>query len=500
MRPTTSPGPRPNRDRHSTPSPQWAIPALLVSVTKKNKSLLGPVVAALGSPAALVACGVLLAGCVAQTAPPPQWPPLAKKWYERGKHSYHVGDVEDAELAVGNALRLLPDHPKVKLLAARVALAQLEYDRCLELLAGLEGAGAQAARGRAYWYSGSLDAAADELEELLQDPEVRDPWAQDIAKLARRGTGRKPFEMTGDMLAVAEMPETGRMALLVPVEVNGEPALGMVATNVPEAVLDSSAGASASWISLRFGGRVEVRDVPALAKDLSGLSRQVNAPIKILLGVNLLRHLNVTFDLAGSQFVVRTFEPPPPPYATTVHLSYLRGGGMVFRSGFGTEENGPMASLFVDSSMSFPIALDAQGWKKAGVAVKDLQPVEGAGSLRQGVVPLMHFGAFEVPELPGLLDGQLAAAEESLNVDLDGAIGAGLLGAFRVTLADGGRTMWLEDLPRATVPAAAPDEPSGPAPDGAATSPADQEPLEALPLNSPDDLRLSPLDTTPPAP
>ena len=37
--------------------------------------------------------------------------------------------------------------------------------------------------------------------------------------------------------------------------------------------------------------------------------------------------------------------------------------------------------------------------------------------------------------------------EKGLDVDLDGLVGSGLLASFRVTLVDGGRTMWLEDLP-----------------------------------------------------
>ena len=32
-------------------------------------------------------------------------------------------------------------------------------------------------------------------------------------------------------------------------------------------------------------------------------------------------------------------------------------------------------------------------------------------------------------------------------MELDGLVGSGLLATFRVTLADGGRTMWLEDMP-----------------------------------------------------
>ncbi len=37
--------------------------------------------------------------------------------------------------------------------------------------------------------------------------------------------------------------------------------------------------------------------------------------------------------------------------------------------------------------------------------------------------------------------------EEGLGVELDGLLGSGLLATFRVTLLDGGRTMWLEDIP-----------------------------------------------------
>ena len=50
-------------------------------------------------------------------------------------------------------------------------------------------------------------------------------------------------------------------------------------------------------------------------------------------------------------------------------------------------------------------------------------------------------------------------------MDLDGLMGAGLLAAFRVTLVDGGKTMWLEDtvLPGSGPPLPALGE-EGPAP------------------------------------
>jgi hypothetical protein len=237
--------------------------------------------------------------------------------------------------------------------------------------------------------------------------------------------------------------------MIVPLEINGEPGLGLIATGTAEAVVDSSGGAQASWVSLRFGENVEVRDVPALAKDLSGISRQVNAPIKILLGVNLLRHLRPTFDLIGGQFVVRRYEPPPPPVATTLKLSYVRGGGMLLRGAFGAEATSASASLLVDTSIVYPVALDAGGWKKAGVAESSLRTVPNAGSMKSGTVPLLKLGAFELPSVPGLSgDEPVKEREQGLNIELDGLVGAGLLANFRVTLADGGRTMWLEDMPR----------------------------------------------------
>jgi len=90
----------------------------------------------------------------------------------------------------------------------------------------------------------------------------------------------------------------------------------MIATNVPEAVIDGPAEADPQWISLRFGERLEIKDVPALSRDLSGVSRQLNAPIKVLIGVNLLRHLHMTFDLPGASSwcdaAIRPRRPTPP--------------------------------------------------------------------------------------------------------------------------------------------------------------------------------------------
>ena len=347
----------------------------------------------------LSACA--LAGCTAGFGSDAAWPPVARKWFDRAEASFRVGDTEDARLAVDNALRVVPRREEARVLSARIALADLEFDRALAGVNDIKTTEASSVRGRAYWYGGQVERAADELDRLLSDPEVRDPWAREIAKLASVGVGRTPFEMSGGMVAVTDMPRTGTPSLIVPLEINGEPALGLVATGMAEAVVDSSGGARPSWVSLRFGEQIEVRDVPALAEDLSGLSKQVNAPIKILFGVNVLRHLRPTFDFIGGQFVVRSFEPPMPPAATTVKLNYVRGGGMVLRGALGADAGGTGCSLFVDTTHN-------SRWRSTTVAGKRpawirRQLLAGAGRRRaeSGMLPSLRLGAFEVPRVPG---------------------------------------------------------------------------------------------------
>ena len=400
--------------------------------------------------AAPVLAGLLAfsAAACSDSTPESKFPPVAKQWFERGNAAYLAGDLEDAELAVENALRAAPNQPETRLLAGRVSLARLDYDRTVQVLRGLDTAEARGVRGRALWYRGDVQAAADELDALLRDPEVHDGWAVEIVKLARRGVGRKPFDMSGGLVAVTEMPRTGTASMIVPLEIDGSPALGMIATGTAEAVIDGGAGAEPSWVSLRFGERIEVRDVPVLAKDLSGISKSINAPIKILIGVNLLRHLHPTIDFAGGQFVVRSFEPPPPPSATTVRLSYARGGGMMVRGALGAGDQAPGASFLIDTSLTYPLALARSAWAKAGVPPTSLKELPNSGSMRTGVLPSLRLGAFDVPHVPGLEgDSVLKERNEGLGVNVDGLLGAGLLATFRLTLIDGGRAMWLEDLP-----------------------------------------------------
>ncbi len=407
---------------------------------------------------ALMLCAPLLAGC----PPGPEHPvvtrpPRAQKWFERAQLEYRSAQLDQAHDSARQALDLVPKDEQVRLLAARVALGRLEFDEVLRLLAGVETSPSLALRGRAHWYKGDIHKAADELEKLLRDPEVNDRWAKSINKLARRGVGRKPFDIEIDegRLVAVQMARVAEQApyYIVPLEIDGEEALALVATGQSEVTIDSTTRREPSWVSLRFGHKFEVRDVPALTQDLTELSTRLRAPIRVLLGANLLRHINATIDFRGRQFVARSFVPPPPPVASSVNLFYLRGGGMVLGGSFGAD-SGERASFFVDSAMHQNVMLDVGGWRKIGIDANTLKPSQRPqdGAMPGGMIPLMRLGAFKLPQVPAVFGKGLARVEKELDVDIDGALGAGLLADFRLTFSDRGRVLWVEKKERLIAP------------------------------------------------
>jgi hypothetical protein len=397
----------------------------------------------------------------------PSRTPLADKWLARAQNSYRQGDFEDAQHAGKAALEVAPKDHDIRMINARIALARLEYAQALRLTDGMQSTDAHAIRGRAFWYSGDLEQAADALEAALRDPAVKDPWAREIAALARRGTGRHPFQMEGGLVAPVDMPQAGP-ALVVPCELEGERILAMIATGSGEVIIDSNSRREAAWVNMRFGDRIEVKDVPALTQDLSGLSRQLGAPVKALLGVNLLRHLHVTFDRRGDQFVVRRSDPPAPPDASRVPLWYVRGGGMMMRANVSTREDGG-ATLLVDSSQPFLLALNDSVWKKSGFDMRLLQTDPSIPNLKTGVLPQFRIGGFDLPGVPAVQGASMEPLQQNIDVELGGVMGAGLVSAFRVTLGDEGRFAWLEPDPALSGPSGRQSAPQPPP--GAASAP-----------------------------
>jgi hypothetical protein len=384
-------------------------------------------------------------------------PPLAEDWYTRAQASYAAGDFEDASEAAKQALKLVPNDIDVRLIGAKVALTRLDYDTALKLTEGLETTDAHSVRGRARWYSGDVEQAADELESMLQDPKVKDPWAREVAHLARRGQGRHPFAMEGGLVAAVDMPRAIAStpifpAHVVPCELGGERILALIATGTSEVVVDSNSRREPAWVNLRFADSIEVKDVPALTQDLAPLSRQLGVPIKALLGVNLLRHIHATFDRRGDQFVVRRNEASAPPDASRVPVWYVRGGGMTVRANFTAKEDGE-APLLVDSGRSIAgVVLTDTVWKKAGVDLKTLSVVADAPGVRRGVVPTFLLGGFDLSKIPAFEGVDTGEAMRNSDVHVGGLLGSEILALFRVTFADEGRFIWIEADPTLIAP------------------------------------------------
>lgn len=396
---------------------------------------------------AFVATALSLAACGdGPDANSPNRTQLADKWLARAKQSYRSGDADDATAAIDGALKASPKDRETRLLGARIALAKLDFEETIKLTEGLQGSDAKSLRGRAFWYAGDIERAADELEEMLRDPQVKDPWARDVAKLARRGHGRHPFAIEGGVVSSVEMAgaETGSPAMVVSCELEGERILALVATNFGELMIDSASRKEPAWVNLRFGDKFEVKDVPALTHDLSGISRQLGATVKALLGVNVLRHMHVTFDRRASQFVVRKSDPPPPPDASKMPIFYARGGAMMMHANVSSKNDG-QTLLFVDTSAFYPLALDDVFLKRSGADLSSFRSQPGApASWKVGAVPFFKLGNVDLSQFPTVQGAGFNDYKESFDVDLGGVAGAGLLSLFRVTFGDQGKWVWLE--------------------------------------------------------
>ena len=412
------------------------------------------------APVVFLALGAASAACGSTMGPQgPARAPMAAQWLDRAKVSYRAGDFDDARDAARHAVAVAPTDPEIRELAARIALVRLDFDEAIKMTEGLESSDAHGIRGRAYWFSGDLEHAADELEAMLADPKVKDPWARDVAGLARRGSGRHPFQMEGGLVASIEMPRAlDRVPMgaanVVPCELDGERILALVATGSSEVLLDSNSRHEAAWVDMKFD-RVEIKDVPALVQDLSSIGRQIGVPIKALIGAQLLRHAHVTFDRRGDQFVVRRQDAPSPPEASRVPLFYLRGGGMLLRATVTAKDESPIPML-VDSSRPFPLFLQDMAWKKAGVDLQSLVPLPDSPSIKRGMVPMFRMGGFDLAKMPAIEGGDFTELTNGIDVDLAGVVGADLLAFFRVTFADGGRFMWIEPDPMLLGPDIAP--------------------------------------------
>ncbi len=413
-----------------------------------------------------IALGLGLSACTPSASSPLRAPERAApgdEWFHRAEQSYAVGDFADADEAVKQAVAAGGHGEALANLRAKLALLRLDWADAIAATEGLTGADSRGYRARALWYAGRVEDASVEIDGLLRDAKVRDSWAKDVAPLARGGAGRKPYAIDSTWATVGlELPSSGS-AFVVPVELDGKQVLAVVATSTSEVVLDAATHKEPEWVNLRFGGRFEVRDVPALVKDLSTYSRLFDAPIEMLIGTRALRELHCTLDRRGGQLVLRREEATAPPQSTVLPARYLRGGGLLVPVGFEHGNPGTRFNELVDSMLFLAMTIDGDRWKSVGVDPATLG-TDPALKKPAGIVPLITIGSFEFPRIPAVEGFGAFDVKSAVDFRLDGVFGANLLQLFRVTFAGQGERLWLETDVQPYTVRASEDESAAPAP------------------------------------
>ena len=127
--------------------------------------------------------------------------------------------------------------------------------------------------------------AADELEAMLRDPNVKDPWAREVAKLARRGAGAASVRDRRRRRRGRSRCRRAGPALVVPCELEGERILALSRRRSAEVIIDSSTRREPAWVNLRFGEshrgegrpRAHAGSLRALARSSARPSRRSSA-------------------------------------------------------------------------------------------------------------------------------------------------------------------------------------------------------------------------------
>lgn len=373
---------------------------------------------------------------------------LATKWMKRAQEEYAALDLVEATDSVDKAQKNAPGDKEIAVLAAKIHLARLDFKAVIKALDGIEGSEAAGLRARAYWYDDDLAHASEELTRALEDPDFKDPWAKPVRELAgTQGAGRKPFQLKDNAARLVElrMPRDLYPAMMIPIEVDGQTTMALVVSGVPEVVLDQKTRSKPSWVSIRIANdkntaSMEFRDVPALVEDLSGYSQQ-QVPIGALIGANFLRRMHATFDRGADQFVLRREDPPSPPTVTRLPVAWVRGGGMVVR-GTIKKEFELSGGLWVDSGSPWALAFPEPTWKKVGV---DLAKMQTYNDTKYERLTNVKLGALDLGPAVAVAGATTVDDKlKQLDVTTIGALGMTFLGAMRVTLVEGGKTMWIE--------------------------------------------------------
>jgi len=184
----SNPGNRPTR-----PKARATIILSAPHRTSPRSSSWGSALPPLGAAALLIAT-VALTGCPPSARGPGgvDRSPVIQKWLDRAKASYTAVDLDDASDSIKSALQISPNDVEVRTWGGRVALARLDFAETVRMLKGINTTDAAGCAGAPNGTAAEVDQAADELESMLQDPEVHDGWAKAIAAWRVAGAVANP--------------------------------------------------------------------------------------------------------------------------------------------------------------------------------------------------------------------------------------------------------------------------------------------------------------------
>lgn len=349
---------------------------------------------------------------------------------ERAVDALARGALDEAARHADQALQLDPTDRAAKEVAARVAFAEGDVDRVIEVLTGETGPVLVRLRARAFARRGDLAATAEALASV-DGQEPADGWAAAMLPIARAAAGKTPYAVEG--APRASLPFVGRAPVpVVEIAIDGRTANALVATSADLTVVDTRVRATAGLASTVALGPITMRDVPVITRDLGPIGEQLGVRVDAVLGVDVLLRFATTIDFRERWVVVRregseaSADAPSAPFATL-------GGFLAVQATFDGDVTGWVT---LDTAGVFPVALTDDAVTALGHDLATLETAPNAPSdtiklltlerIRIGNVEIAH-----VPAATGLIPRDLT---DLAGVPHSGILGAGLLQQMRLTL------------------------------------------------------------------
>jgi hypothetical protein len=396
---------------------------------------------------ALLAAFVSACGGAPSPAPATAATPAAgaadQRWHERAISSYLQGNLAYAQTAAANALQLDPGDVQAREVAARAALARLDTERTLALLADAREPLLVRLRARAHLARGDVRAAHADLASVAGQP-PEDAWALAAGPaLAAAAEAPVAYALSGDAEATLafDAREPGALAT-IPIDIDGRGVHALVSTAAGLTLVDDALAQRGTRLGRVALGGLVVEGVPALARDLADVSGAAGREIGAVIGADLLLRLHATLDGPGRTATFRAQAATPAADGLVrLDLHAFEGTLLAVPVGLGAA---PEAFFALDTSAALPVALTPRAARAEGVGARSLPTPRGAP---EGVslvaLPALHFrGAVieDVPALVGVVPDSLARVA---GTRIDGLLGLHFFEQVVVTFLPEERTLAL---------------------------------------------------------